>query len=260
MAVYDTLEDLECEMETLSPAERDLFVLRHHKLIVLLNEEKDLLSDNGECELVDEGEVACCSSPCIVVDENVHDEICVNCGSANHLATLTVGRVQHLESLKDGQVSSRVYYKRITHFKRYLRDIQASYIHLPADLIQDMKKHVSFPSESAVRHYLRRHRLMKYYNQVRYISILLGSKVKYPRLTCFEYHLLLKGFMKRSEAFKRYRKNHPKRRNFLSYNLILRLLCEEHGIRRVLPFIPNLKSQKTLERQLVVWNELNAYF
>jgi hypothetical protein len=257
--VYDTLSDLECEMETLGPLERDMFVLRHHKLIVRLHEERDLLYGEGECELLDEGKVDCCSLPCLVVDENVHDEICVNCGSANHLATLTVGRVQHVESLKDGQLSSRVYYKRITHFKRYLRDIQAAHIHLPQELIEDMKIHVAFPSESSVRSYLRRRKLMKYYNQVRYIANLLGSKVKYPTLTSTEYYLLLRGFMKRSEAFRRYLGQCPKRKNFLSYNLILRLLCEEYGICRLLPFIPNLKSQKTLDRQLVVWNELDAY-
>ena len=262
--MYDSLSDLEDDLDLLEPPQRDAFLLEHQKIILHLHRKKEesavLSSPDGDMELVDSGTVACCASPDIVIDENVHDEICKNCGVASHLATLTVGRVLHLESLKDGIVSTKMSYKRITHFKRYLRDIQAAYVFLPQPLIDHMKIHIPFPSERFVRKYLKGRKLMKYYNQAKYISKLMGSGTSFPLLSSEEYYALLRGFARKSEAFSRYKaQGRTKRRNFISYNLALSLLARENGVVKLLPFIPRLKSGKTYDRQFALWNELELH-
>lgn len=205
----------------------------------------------------------CCDAPCFVLDENCHDQICTNCGDANHCATLTISnRCLHFETVEFGRVSYKAIYKRATHFKRYIRDIQGGPVNVPKRIMAEIREHVpGAPSHSAVLEYLRHKRYMRYYGQVRFIAQALGGKEPCLYITSNQSIQLMNLFLRYSTAFDRYKRGGEiKRKNFLSYNFILHKLSGELGYDHILPYIKTLKCPKTRIEQEGIWNKLPLYF
>lgn len=260
-------------LESLSPRSRDKYILANLKqLTAKCNDfdsdsesSVDLTFDASTDEMIDMGvmNTACCANPCFVIDENCHDQICTNCGDANHCATLTVGtRCIHFETAVYGTVSSKAVYKRVTHFKRYLRDLQGGVVNVPEKLLEDVRAHVPCnPTAAAVLQFLRHRRYMRYYNQSRFIAQKLGSTQNCPMLSSSQTMQLTRLFLKYSSAFDRFKqKEMPARKNFLSYSFILRKLLKELQYHDVLPYVKKLKCTKTRLEQEAIWAKLPQYF
>lgn len=255
-------------LESLSPRSRDRYILANLSQIVggdSDDDETDLDFDEETDELMDMGVMnrKCCDDPRFVMDENCHDQICTNCGDANHCATLTIGnRCLHFETIAFGRVSVKAVYKRITHFRRYLRDLQGGVVNVPRAIVEDVRRHVPpAPSAEAVLAYLRHRRHMRYYSQARFISQALGNRDECVDLTSDETYQLIRRFMRYSTAFDRYKATGEiKRKNFLSYSFILSKLAGELGYARIVPYIRPLKCAKTRAEQEAIWTKLPLHF
>jgi hypothetical protein len=270
------MESLDEILEGLSPEDRDRYILAHMSEVLaagsketgeLMNmdydPETDILMDEGQIDLGVMNR-KCCDNPEFVLDENCHDQICVNCGDANHCATLTIGRNLHFEAIATATFYTKAVYKRITHFRRILRDIQGGNVVVPKRILEDVRSHVLPPvTEKGVLLYLHEKRYMRYYSQSRFIAQCLGSTEESPALTSEQMISLTRLFLKYSEAFDEYKRSdegakYP-RKNFLSYTFILHELCEELGYTELLQFIRPLKCKKTRVAQAYVWSQLPRF-
>lgn len=253
-------------LDGLSPRSRDRYILANMKTI--LGEESsddELAFDEATDELMDMGVMnrKCCDNPRFVLDENCHDQICTNCGDANHCGALTIGtRCLHFETVVFGSTACKAVYKRITHFRRYLRDLQGGLVNVPKAIIDDVRCHVpEAPTSAAVLQFLRHRRYMRYYSQARFISQVLGNKDRCPNLTSDESIQLVRLFMRYSVAFDRYKEDgNGKRKNFLSYNFVFQKLATELGYTHFLPYVKPLKCAKTVADQEAIWTKLSLYF
>jgi hypothetical protein len=255
---FDSLLAFQCHVENLPLAERDAFILGNLGVM----RELQALDDDGELELVDEGTVACCSNPEMVYVENVHDEVCRSCGAASHMAAECVSnRTVHWELRSHSFIVTKSKYERLSHFKAYIASVQGGPVNLPSDVVRYLKSEIDVPSEYTVKAALRKRKLMRYYHHCKYIAIKLGARDNLPQLTSQQSIVLQNAFLQHSTAFDRMRDAGATngRRNFLSYNFILRQLCIKFNYTHMLPVIPLLKGKKTRQQQQLIWNGITKY-
>ena len=273
MSFEGTHEEFDAILETLCPSDRDKFILANWDFVVRKEEDKLLLdAELTANDLIDSQTYvggyfleACCEAPDYVIDENNHDQICRNCAVARNCGIITVGRVKHMETLDCLAIVHQVFYKRITHFKRLLRDIQGAWVPIPPAIIADVRRHVMCPpTTKGVLLYLKQKRYMRYYGQARFIAKCLGDNSASPTINDADMRLLSNAFLKKSTAFDRFKRSKEGvacgRKNFLSYNFILQKLCEENGLYHLTAFLSPLKCFKTRNAQQEIWERLPFYY
>lgn len=254
---FDSLLAFQRHVDDLPPAERDEFLLRN---LGVMRELRAL--DEGGGELMDEGTVACCGNPEIVYVEQCHDEVCRSCGAASHMAAECISnRTKHWELCDHSFIITKSKYERLSHFKAHIASVQGGPVNLPPNVVRYLRSEVGVPDERSVKAALKKRKLMRYYHHCKYIAIKLGAPDDLPQLTSQQSIILHNAFLQHSVAFDRMRAADMTggRRNFLSYNFILRQLCLKFNYTHMLPVIPLLKGRKTRQQQQLIWDRIAEY-
>lgn len=153
-------------------------------------------------------------------------------------------------------------YKRINHFRELLAQLQAKETSdIPKEIIDNLryelkKERIEFVSDitqTKVRHYLKKLKYNKYYeNANQILNILTGTPP--PSITEELNEKLTIMFMEIQEPFERVC---PKnRKNFLSYNYVLYKFCEILNEVEIMNFFPLLKSREKLYQQDCIWKQI----
>jgi len=162
----------------------------------------------------------------------------------------------------DIQILSPFAYKRMTHLKEYLCQIQAKETtDIPQDVIELMKKEImkeriTDPDEITprrVRGYLKKLHMNKFYDHVNSIIVLITgtSALKLSsELEC----TFIEMFQVIQAPFEKHCP--PERKNFLSYSYTLHKMCLIIGQERLCDYFPLLKSREKNYAQDCIWKKI----
>ena len=201
-----------------------------------------------------------CSTPKIVSNTESY-MICPECGVDElYFESGMQGLTYEQEVNTDTNVHFA--YKRINHFRELLAQLQAKETSdIPKDIIDnlryELKKerivNVSEITQTKVKHYLKKLKYNKYYeNANQILNILTGTPP--PSISEELNEKLTTMFMEIQEPFERVC---PKnRKNFLSYNYVLYKFCEILNETEIMNYFPLLKSREKLYQQDCIWKDI----
>lgn len=213
------------------------------------------LEDNGNTT----GDIHCvdCNIP-MYYEQKEANLVCCECGNTVQFQdNATTG-----EFRDDVQILSPFAYKRMTHLKEYLSQIQAKETtDIPNDIINLIKREIkkeriTDPNEITprrVRGYLKKLRMNKYYDHVNSIIVIITgtSALKLSsELEC----TFIEMFQEIQAPFEKHCP--PERKNFLSYSYTLHKMCLILGQDRLCEYFPLLKSRNKNYAQDCIWKKI----
>jgi hypothetical protein len=254
-------ERFEYEMSKLDPMAQIRFQLQHMNF---LKEETKAKTDVKTNTVPCEKEKQCCDHPQIVYIETGHDEVCQNCGIANHCGPKLFSGQHHFEDMSNISclVTNRTYYKRETHFRRLLRDFQGGHVKTPQAIWDALRDETERPITVAnILKVLKEYKWVRFYNHAKYYASVLRKKFALPCLSSEQQLRLMNRFMAYSNAFDCWKvQSRTKRNNFLSYSLLLFNLCKELKYNHVLAYIKLPKGRRTIIAQNEIWKILQTHY
>jgi hypothetical protein len=191
----------------------------------------------------------------LIFDEVLSEDVCIECGMAEHVQGDEVGFKEEQEMEKHVVYS----YKRENHFNEWVSQFQAKEsTSVPPDVIDQLRaefkkqkiKDLSEITHEKVKALLKKLNKSKYYEHAPYITTILNGIQPPTMPQALEEKLRLMFY----QIQKPFEKHRPKdRKNFLSYSYTLYKLCELLGEDDYLPCFPLLKSKEKLYKQDEMW-------
>lgn len=205
-------------------------------------------------------------------------DLCTNCGAINNIELIDGIRVCRscgfsdpmiMEKQKQQRHDSAVprtctfSYKKLNHFNEWISQIQGKEVtKIPKDLFErvltEMKKERIAPqklTQKKVREYLKKLKLCKFYEHIPYITAQLGGE-KPPSIPTEIEERIRKMFIDVSAPFVQYCPTH--RRNFPRYTYIIYKCCELIGFKKILSYLPLLKTRIRLIEMDQIWKKICA--
>lgn len=191
----------------------------------------------------------------LIFDEVLSEDVCLECGMAEHVQGDEIGFKEEQEMEKHVVYS----YKRENHFNEWVSQFQAKEsTSVPPDVIDQLRsefkkqkiKDLSEITHEKVKALLKKLNKSKYYEHAPYITTILNG-IQPPTMPQTLEEKLRLMFYQIQKPFEKHR---PKdRKNFLSYSYTLYKLCELLGEDDYLPCFPLLKSKEKLYKQDEMW-------
>ena len=153
-------------------------------------------------------------------------------------------------------------YKRETHFKEWIEQIESSNVYdMPNEILESVKKELAKQritdpdtiTAPTIRAVLKKIKLNKYYD---FVPVLVSQVTHRPPLSLSE-ELKSKLFLMFKEVQKIFHDHAPaNRHNFFSYPYILYKFCELLDADHVLPYLTLLKSREKLYQQDLIFKSI----
>uniref|UniRef100_A0A6C0KDP1 Viral late gene transcription factor 3 zinc ribbon domain-containing protein n=1 Tax=viral metagenome TaxID=1070528 RepID=A0A6C0KDP1_9ZZZZ len=194
----------------------------------------------------------------LVYNQKDSELACIECGKCQFYQNHEVTG----EFRDDVHILSPFAYKRMTHLKEYLSQIQAKETtDIPEDIISTIQKeirkeritNVNLITPRRVRGYLKKLHLNKFYDHVNSIIVRITgtSALKLSgELEC----TFIEMFQQIQSPFERHCP--PERKNFLSYSYTLHKMCLIIGQERLCEYFPLLKSREKNYAQDCIWRKI----
>ena len=204
-------------------------------------------------------ECSSCKSANVVIDSNINDIVCQDCGVAEQWIS---EELTYKEEQEQSEMIIVYSYKRDNHFNEWLLQFQAQeQTNIPDEVIDKLRnefkktkiKSLEEITHAKVRSFLKKLKLNKYYEHVPYISNILNG-IQPPKMSLELEERLRRMFQEIQEPFNKHCPEN--RKNFLSYSYVLYKFCELLGEDDYLKCFPLLKSKEKLYQQDVIWRNI----